>query len=111
MSYTTLRRFALVFLVTLVFTASSSWAADWQQLAGEIGRAAWAWLDGTSLGTPGAITPKAGCSIDPFGNTHCASVVARAGCSIDPAGNARCSPITPKHGCSIDPFGNTHCRP
>ena len=92
MPYTTLRRFFLVFLVSLVFTASSSWAADWQQLAGEIGRAAWAWLDGSSLGHQGTVTTK-------------------AGCSIDPAGNPRGQPIPPKSGCGVDPLGNPHCQP
>jgi hypothetical protein len=92
MSYTTLRRFVLVFLVTLVCTASSSWAADWQQLAGEIGRAAWAWLGGYALGGHGTITLKEGCSIDPLGKPHCASITPKAGCSIDPAGNSRCQP-------------------
>jgi hypothetical protein len=91
MPYTTLRRFALVFVVSLVFTASSSWAWDWQQLAGEMGRAAWALLEGSPrLHRP--VTPKEGCSIDPLGNTHC-------------------MPITPKEGCSIDPQGNPRCRP
>jgi len=92
MAYSTLRRFALVFLVSLVFTASSSWAVDWQQLAGEIGRAAWAWLDGSALGRHGAVTPKSGCSVDPLGNTHCPPITPKAGCSIDPAGNPRCQP-------------------
>lgn len=92
MSYTTLRRFVLVFMVSLVLTASSSWAADWQQLAGEIGRAVWTLLDSPALGHHGAVIPKSGCSIDPLGSLHC-------------------PPITPKRGCSIDPFGNTHCEP
>ncbi|HSS76864.1 MAG TPA: hypothetical protein VLV54_08965 [Thermoanaerobaculia bacterium] len=111
MSYATLRRFALVFILALVFTASSSWAAaPWQQLAGEFGRAAWAWLDGSALGHHGAITTKQGCSIDPNGNTHCASITSKEGCSIDPLGNTRCAPITPKSGCSVDPQGNPHCQ-
>ncbi len=92
MSYTTLRRFALVFIVSFVFTASSSWAAGWQQLAGEIGRAAWAWLADSALGHQEAVTPK-------------------AGCSIDPAGQMRCPPITPKSGCGVDPLGNPRCQP
>ena len=111
MSYTTLRRFTLVFILSLVFTASSSWAAaSWQQLAGEIGRAAWAWLDGSALGHHGAVTTKQGCSIDPNGTTHCPPITSKAGCSIDPAGNMHCAPITPKAGCSVDPLGNPHCQ-
>jgi hypothetical protein len=92
MSYTTLRRFVLVFMVSLVLTASSSWAADWQHLAAEIGRAAWAWLDSPALRHYGAIIPKEGCSIDPQGNLHCPPITTKAGCSIDPAGNPHCQP-------------------
>lgn len=108
MSYTTLRRFALVFIVSLVFTASSSWAVDWQQLAGELGRAAWGWLDGSAHG---AVVTKAGCSIDPAGGTHCTATTTNSGCSIDPQGRTHCQSITAKEGCSIDPQGRTHCQP
>ncbi|HEV7505112.1 MAG TPA: hypothetical protein VGS07_09390 [Thermoanaerobaculia bacterium] len=108
MSYTTLRRFALVFVVSLVCTASSSWAADWRQLAGEFGRAAWAWLDGSAWGH-GAVIAKAGCSIDPAGNMNCAPIMTKQGCSIDPDGNTHCAPVATKSGCSVDPLGNPHC--
>jgi hypothetical protein len=110
MSYTTLRRFALVFVVSLVVTASSSRALDWQQVAGQIGRAAWAWLDGSALRHRVA-APKSGCSVDPLGNTHCAPITPKQGCSIDPFGKPSCPPITPKAGCSIDPQGTPRCQP
>jgi hypothetical protein len=78
---------------------------------------------------PGAIHPKAGCSINPNGQPICLPkhgcgidpqgqplcppvVTPKAGCGINPDGKPQCSAVvTPKHGCSINPNGAMVCTP
>ena len=100
MSYSMIRRSVVLLILAVVMagvSASSAQAAGlgWQQLAGELGQAAWAWLAGAAMGghiQPGNVKPKIGCSIDPQGNPLCKPMVIDHGCSIDPAGKPICDP-------------------
>jgi hypothetical protein len=102
------RRSVKLLVLVLMLSAVSAPPAratglGWQQLAGELGKAAWALL--------GGFTPKHGCGIDPAGKPLCEPITPNRGCGIDPDGNTLCEPITPKRGCGIDPLGKPICEP
>jgi hypothetical protein len=104
------RRAVVLWVLVLVMSAVSApptraAGLGWQQLAGEIGKAAWALFGGNRA----RIVNKAGCGIDPMGNPLCQPIMPKHGCGIDPLGNPLCQPIAPKHGCSIDPAGKPIC--
>ena|ERR1700681_3460227 len=92
MSYSTIRRSVVLFILAVVMAAVSASSAQaaglgWQQLAGELGHAAWAWLDGAVLeghqGT-GIVKPKNSCGIDPLGIHVCQSIVTDGSSTITP---------------------------
>lgn len=93
------RRGVLACLI-LVLSSSPTWAAGpaWVHLAGGLGQVVWPWLSGLVAA--------------PVSQGHKPRTTAKAGCTIDPQGQTHCEPgITPKSGCSIDPQGRMHCEP